>query len=104
MGLKDHYCVHKIPPPVRILSHIYPLYAVPPYFPKIHSNIIIPSTPRSSDWSLLFRFVDHNHQSQDGGRKVLRNIGILQQHYTASQPRTICDDYASVALSLDRRF
>jgi len=26
----------------------------PPYFPKIHSNIFFPSTPRSSRWSLPF--------------------------------------------------
>jgi len=24
----------------------------PPYFPKIHSNIILPSEPKSSEWSL----------------------------------------------------
>jgi len=30
------------------------------YFPKIHSNIILPSTPRSSEWSLPFGFSDHN--------------------------------------------
>jgi len=28
----------------------------PSLFLKIHSNIIFPSTPRSSNWSLLFRF------------------------------------------------
>jgi len=28
-----------------------------PYFPKTHSNIIIPSTPRSSEWLLPFRFL-----------------------------------------------
>jgi hypothetical protein len=30
----------------------------PPYFPKIHYNIIFPSTPRSSKWFLPFRFSD----------------------------------------------
>jgi hypothetical protein len=30
----------------------------PLYFPKIYSNIILPSTPRSSEWSLPFRFSD----------------------------------------------
>jgi hypothetical protein len=24
---------------------------------------------------------------EDGGSKFLRNVGVLQQHYTASQPR-----------------
>jgi hypothetical protein len=32
----------------------------PHYFPKIHSNIIIPSTSRSSNWSLPFRFPNQN--------------------------------------------
>jgi hypothetical protein len=26
------------------------MHAFPPYFPKIHTNIILPSTPRSSEW------------------------------------------------------
>jgi len=29
-------------------------------FPKIHSNIILPSTHRSSEWSLPFRVSNHN--------------------------------------------
>jgi hypothetical protein len=33
---------------------------LPPYFPKIHSNIIFPSKPTSSEWSLPFRFSDQN--------------------------------------------
>jgi hypothetical protein len=32
----------------------------PPYFPKIHSNIIFTSTPRSYSWSLSFRFSNQN--------------------------------------------
>jgi len=32
----------------------------PPYFPTIHSNIVLPSTPRTSKLSLLFRFTDWN--------------------------------------------
>jgi len=31
-----------------------------PCFPNIHSNIILPSTPRSSDWSLPFRISDQD--------------------------------------------
>jgi len=30
------------------------------YFMKIHSNIIFPSTPRSSEWSPPFRFSNQN--------------------------------------------
>jgi len=39
-----------------ILSQIHPLHAFPPSFPTIHSNIILPSTPMSSECSLPFRF------------------------------------------------
>jgi hypothetical protein len=35
-----------------ILSQINPVHNFPSYFPNIHSNIILPSTPRSSELSL----------------------------------------------------
>jgi len=31
-----------------ILSQMNPIHNLPPYLPKIHSNIIFPSTPRPS--------------------------------------------------------
>jgi hypothetical protein len=37
-----------------------PLHKFEPDFPKIHSNIALPSTPRSSEWSLPFRFSDQS--------------------------------------------
>jgi len=36
-----------------------PIHTFPPYFPKIHSHIILPSLPRSSEWSLPFRFSEN---------------------------------------------
>lgn len=47
---KCSYC----PPFVPILSQIYPVYTVPSYL-KVHFNIL-PSVPRSSKWTLSFRF------------------------------------------------
>jgi hypothetical protein len=45
---KVHYPVHKRPLPVPVLNHLQP------YFHKTCFNIILPSMPRSSDWSISF--------------------------------------------------
>jgi hypothetical protein len=45
---------------VPIQSQTNPLHNLPPYFPKIHSNIIHPYTCRYSDWSLPFKCNDQS--------------------------------------------
>jgi len=44
-NLRVHYHVHKNLPLLPLLSHINNVHIFPHYFPKIHSNIIFPSTP-----------------------------------------------------------
>jgi hypothetical protein len=41
-------------------SHINPAHNFPPYIPTFHFNIILPSTPRYSYWSLPFRLPNLN--------------------------------------------
>jgi hypothetical protein len=40
--------VHNSPPLAPILSQMHPVHTFPPCFTKIHSNIILPSTPKFS--------------------------------------------------------
>ena len=53
---KVHYRTHKRPPPVSILGQLNPVHIPTSHLLKIYPNIIHPSTPRSPQWSLSFRF------------------------------------------------
>jgi hypothetical protein len=59
---KIHCCVHKSPPPVTILTHINLVHIESLSFYKIHFNIVFPSMPRSSKWSLPFRSSYQNYE------------------------------------------
>jgi hypothetical protein len=59
-NLKVHYRVHKSPPLDPILSQLNPVCPVDSYLPKVHLIVILPPTPRSSQWSLTFRPPNQN--------------------------------------------
>jgi hypothetical protein len=55
-NLNVHYRVHNSPPLVPALSHRNLFHTLPQLFFNIHYSIILPSTPRSSKWSVSFVF------------------------------------------------
>jgi hypothetical protein len=57
---KIHYRIHKSLSQVHIQNQINPIHTLQTYFHKIDFSIILPSTPRSSEWSLPFRFSNQN--------------------------------------------
>ena len=55
-----HCRIHKSPPPVPTPSQINPVHVPPSRLLNMHFIIILSSAPRSSKWSLSFRFFHQN--------------------------------------------
>ena len=58
-NLNVHYHIYNSPSPIPILSQINPVHTPIPLL-KIHFNIILPSMPGSSKWSLFLRSSHQN--------------------------------------------
>jgi hypothetical protein len=57
---KVHHRVHTSPPRNPILSQLNPVRPINPCLPKVHLNVILPPTPRSSQWSFAFGLPNQN--------------------------------------------
>ena len=93
-----HYSIHKCSLTVPILSQIDSVYASTSHFLKIHLNIIFPSKPRSSNWSLFFRIPRQNRVYAS----PLPIRAIFSAHLIPLDliTRTILGEYRSLSPSL----
>jgi hypothetical protein len=91
---KVHRRVHKIPPMDPILSQLNPVRPIDPYLPKVQLNVILPPTPRSSQWSLTFGPPNQNptpvenvFSKYDGVYKSFRTESITKYMLTTINTR-----------------
>jgi hypothetical protein len=72
---KVHYRAHKSPPLDPILSQPNSVRPIDPYLPEVHFNVILPPTPRSSQWSLPFG--PPNQNPGGGGIPIWRVVANI---------------------------
>jgi hypothetical protein len=81
---KLHHPIHKYPPPVSILSQLNSAHIPTSHFLKIRLNIILPTAPGSTKWSLSLRFSHLNpiHASSLPPTRYMSRPSHLTDHIT----------------------
>ena len=78
-----HYCIHKCPPPVPILSQFDPVHAPTSHFLMIHLNIVLPAMPGSPKWSLSPRF-HHKNPTYASLPHYTLHISLFSEYYRSN--------------------
>jgi len=82
------------------MSQMQPVHTFTPYFPKIHSNTILPSTRRSSEWSLPFKLFQPKLYMQFSSLSCMLHAPPIQCTFVSITPPTFVAEYMLWSSSL----